>query len=153
MWWCLHMKSLLLSVPSVPCQNSQAAVLDKVSCFLFCLPCLTASHKEPAACIFERYVALEGFQVALSYAGASGAPHSDSDPDFVAGEWGGDSDSELSSDEEDSRAGRHARYSIPMGAPLHVQHRSVQPAAAQDVALCSLRPLSRVGVTTELWEK
>ena len=64
-------------------------------------------------------------------AGASGAPHSESDPDFVAGEGGGDSDSEWNaaeSDDED-QAGRHPRYSIPMGALLCALYSTTWPCA------------------------
>lgn len=67
----------------------------------------------------------------LHAAGAPGAPHSESDPDFVAGEGGGDSDSEWNaaeSDDDDNHAGRHPRYSIPMGAPMRAQYSSMRPA-------------------------
>lgn len=89
------------------------------------------------------------------YAGASGAPHSDSDPDFVAGEVGGDSDSDWNaaeSDDEDNHAGRHPRYSIPMGAHLGAPFGSISRAAGHDVALCSLGTvgtLSFAGLTAK----
>ncbi|KAK9834848.1 hypothetical protein WJX81_003498 [Elliptochloris bilobata] len=60
--------------------------------------------------------------------GASAAPRSDSDPDFVAGEWGVDSDSDWNaaeSDDEDGRGGRHARYSIPMGV-FHIRRGAAE---------------------------
>ena len=81
----------------------------------------------------------------LNAAGASGAPHSESDPDFVAGEGGGDSDSEWNAAESDDEdhAGRNPRYSIPMGAPLRALYCSTGPYAGK-AWLCAARGLCQV---------
>ena len=62
----------------------------------------------------------------------------------MAGEWGGDSDSEWNAAESDDEdhAGRHPRYSIPMGAPLRA-FSSTRPCAGK-AWLCEARGLCQV---------